>query len=226
MKTIRKIANRIKEISTTALLFILLNSAYIADPQIEVLQSKVDYYQQEALCYKQESDVKTDEICEYQNFLSDPLVLAPLFLENDEAFRQLSEVSRGIPHTKLVFAPGKRVDMKLDSKLYAALLEYSTYSNTPVLTITSVFRKGSHSKHHYGLALDIRINKESADFLEWTKTPEGEAWLKKYNLRFLVEDNRMSKFLQTWRPSFRSSIFLNGNASGPHIHLEVQQIAD
>jgi hypothetical protein len=107
-KVIRSLKNSILVVGS----MLLFNSAMTSDPQVNILKSQVDFYQQEISCLEHNLSEMRDTLCGYQEFLSDPLNLAIMYTQDEQTFQLLAEQSRSIPYTKLFFAPGKRIKVK------------------------------------------------------------------------------------------------------------------
>lgn len=91
----------------------------------------------------------------------------------------------------------------------------------PLMEPTSGLRFWNRkSKHAAGKALDVDLSYSVANYLV---TEEGQAWLNKYGLKFCIEDKSWTKEMQSYRAEkFQPYIFINPNATGSHIHIELK----
>lgn len=121
------------------------------------------------------------------------------------------------PGTRFLLSANDRVKPNIDKELYKAL---STYTGPPA-TITSMYRP--HSKgscHSIGRAVDIRWNENGKLMAEWLVSEDGVKWQQDNNLVIHFEnipDKRYRKDV------FQYYYMWNPNATGPHIHIEVNE---
>lgn len=123
--------------------------------------------------------------------------------------------------TSQTLIPGSRFTMRdcvnplISKKLYLALVEYQG----PNLLVSSGRRDHNpRSDHFSGDAIDISA-KSSKALITYLESTSGKEWLKEHNLGYYIEDRTNSSFLNAFRSPF---VFLNRNASGPHIHVYVK----
>ena len=110
------------------------------------------------------------------------------------------------------------VNKNLHFSLVKALSEYSG----PSFIVSSGLRKSDCKSNHYiGKAVDIHFDESAEDFVEWTETENGKAWMTDNNLQFFIED-RNHKGKDKLKESFKRYFRRISWASGLHIHLEVK----
>jgi hypothetical protein len=193
-----------------------------ATSPVVMQQDTIDELRFEVQQFEHEVSALQAEVCRLEEVLQDPMSLAQILLSDEQTFQQLVETHNQIPATKFTLA-GSNIDVALTKHLYAALIDYSLLPDTPRLVVTSVRRKENRRSHHFlGNAIDLRANQNARKFLTWLNTDSGREWLERHNLRYLIEDNKSSRFLNHWGGIHRRSVYLNKYASGPHIHLEVK----
>jgi len=79
-------------------------------------------------------------------------------------------------------------------------------------------RSNAASHHLKGFAVDVRLNKEAADYL---KSEEGMAWLQKYHIRYLIEFTANNQAYRSYKEDY-GYVRINRKATAPHIHLEMK----
>lgn len=115
------------------------------------------------------------------------------------------------------FRVASNVDRYLHSSLCSAL---KSYTGPGSVLITSMRRRYcTHSKHSTGKAIDINMDKNGRNMLDWLISSEGLQWLSEHNLSFYVEDKPRSRRLDEFRERFSDYIFENKHATGLHIHM-------
>jgi hypothetical protein len=191
------------------------------------LQSNIDHLNCTVDSLYNQLEKRTCEVENLSNFTrqfkEDPLKLANVLVEQ-ENFRQFVDSTQFYPAASKFRVKYNIRDSRLDEKLLAAMIDYSSIEGTPLLTVTSATRhNSSRSKHYYGKALDLRYNANLEQFLCWIEEPEGKAWLKKHNLWFYIEDNYWSSKILPWKQHYAEHVFMNRKASGPHVHLELRE---
>lgn len=114
---------------------------------------------------------------------------------------------------------GSRFKIKgpLNPQLHEAVENYAG----PLMEPTSGLRFWNRkSKHAAGRALDVDLSYSVADYLV---TEAGKAWLDKYGLKFCIEDKGWTKEMNAYKAEkFQPYIFINPNATGSHIHIELK----
>jgi len=112
--------------------------------------------------------------------------------------------------------PGKDVDNDINPKLGRALKDYTG----PTLAVTSMKRHGSgHSQHDHGLALDIELDGKVLSYLQ---SKEGQQWLKKHHMNYLVEFPNYTKTYERFKKRYRK-VVVNEQATGNHVHISVSR---
>lgn len=117
--------------------------------------------------------------------------------------------------------PNIGVRFKIKGPLNPTLIEAIETYEGPLMEPTSGLRFWNRkSKHAAGRALDVDLSYSVANYLV---TEEGQAWLNKYGLKFCIEDKGWTKEMQSYRAEkFQPYIFINPNATGSHIHIELK----
>lgn len=196
--------------------------------KVEFLQSEVSQLNRELVELRGELKCRESEVHFFEErereLERNPLAVAELLLKDEDAFVRRVKDNLTLPGT--VFkVEHSFVQPKIDPKLLAALVAFSQMQGTPKdIVITSIQRTGnSRSKHFTGKAIDLKADNKGKRFIEWLDTEDGKGWLREHNLKFFIEDNQWSRFLNFWvDTSLEDTIFLNHKATGPHVHLQLE----
>lgn len=196
-----------------------LTANYPSQTETLQLHNKI---QQMELEHKYEVDDLTCQLesvtLQLTDIVSSPVKYADMLL-SDKEFIPTAMADKRLPGTNFKFYSNAK--LKIDPKLYAALLDCPF--KKPV-QLTSIWRGWTtRSAHYRGRAVDIGLNERGLDFLEWLASEEGKQWVDKYNLKFYIEDNRLSSHLLKFKRHAKLSknVFLNPRATGFHVHLQI-----
>lgn len=193
------------------LVFLLLNLSAI-NPQ------ERNYSLFEYTCELEDRVERIQEklFCVTEEFLMDSHVKAAYLNRNDYVENYIRKYQR-IPGTNNIIIKESVTNPKISNKMLAAWLDYTG----PLIYGTSLTRGwNTWSDHANGLATDISY---SPEFILWTGSTSGKAWIKKHNIRFFIEDNCLSKSLKRWLGTeFRSHVKVNRRATARHIHIFVK----
>ena len=119
--------------------------------------------------------------------------------------------------TFLGFKLEQTLNTRISNELTKALLSYTG----PKVTISSLRRFGTRSKHCCGKAVDFAWKTELIDYLV---SPEGTAWRECHNLTFYIEAKPKDSILLPYKKdeNYKQYVFENPKATGPHIHLNLK----
>jgi hypothetical protein len=116
---------------------------------------------------------------------------------------------------KVFFVESKIKTKGLSLELLSAL------ANCPYegITITSGVRIWpKRSKHTKGQAVDIKLDEK---LVNWLQTNEASEWLKKYNIKYIIEFTSHGSVYDRFKRNYRN-VKVNRGATGAHIHLELK----
>ena len=89
----------------------------------------------------------------------------------------------------------------------------------PATPITSLRRHwGTKSQHERGRAVDFDLCPILAEYL---CSEAGKAWLSLNKMTFMIEGRPGCREVKTYIEKYKEYIFFNPNATGPHIHIEL-----
>lgn len=185
------------------------------------LQQELDKIKNETHLMQEELTTNTCEKDSLLNLIE--ILKSPAYLNlryGAEQFLTKRVRKKGrIPGTCVHVVPYIR-DTRIHSDLHEALLEL----NVPVLSTS--LKRGSYSfgnsksKHRIGKAMDLALNKEGYEFLDWIITDEGIVWREKYGVTVYIESKKYA-LKNNLKREFRQFFLRNKYATGNHIHLEI-----
>lgn len=186
--------------------------------QVSELQTQLEATEK---CYEEELGVLRAQVQQSAELVSDPINLVQMLYKKKGLFKDIRKAGK-LYGTNIELV-GPWVDPRLSPELYAAFLDCAG----PIARATSGRRYDNpKSCHFHGNALDIRYDSTGVSFVKWMITEEGTQWRNKYAIDFYIEDRYKSSPIFKTFAELKPFHFVNSRATGPHIHLFVQNRKD
>ena len=208
-------------LSTVALIGLttfLMSSVSLKEIELQQQLDKINMKYTNKLSELDTYSCKIDSLEEQISVINSPSYLQLRYGAEKFLTKRVQKQGR-LPGTCVHVVPYIR-NSEIHPHLHKALLGIAVPVYATSLKRGKVSFGNSKSKHRHGKAMDLALDKEGYEFLDWILTKEGVEWMEINKVTVYIESKRNS--LKKNLPKELKQFFLrNSHATGNHIHIEI-----